>query len=78
MGCASAGNAAAEALNIFKDPRARPVEISAVLEDDKDVGITKHGLRANGFHMRSGKQCGDDRIRDLVFNDVGRSPDHGV
>ena len=62
----------ADLLQVFNDPRARPVEVRAILKDYIDVGIPEHGLRANGFDMRGGQQAGDDRIGHLVFDDVGR------
>ncbi len=42
-------------LHVFENPRARPIQIGSVFEDDEDVGIAKHGLRAHGFDVRSGK-----------------------
>ena len=61
-------------LQIFEHARARPVEVGAVLEDDENVGIAEHRLRPHSFHMGGGQKRRDDRIGDLVFNDVGRLP----
>ena len=43
----------------------------AVLKDDEDVGIAEHGLCAHGLNVRCCEKCRDDRIGDLVFDDVG-------
>src|SRR6185437_17065668 len=48
------GQSAADLLQVFENAGARPVEVCAVLKDNIDVGIAKHALRANGFHMRRG------------------------
>ncbi len=58
-------------LQILQDARARPIEIRSVLEDDEDVGIAEHRLRAHCFDMRRGQQSRDDRIGNLVLDDVG-------
>ena len=62
----------ADLLKILDDARARPVQIRPVLENDEDVGIAEHGLCPNGFDVRRGQQAGDDRIGDLIFDDIGR------
>ena len=51
---------------------ARPVEVGSVLEDDEDIRIAEHGLRAHGLYMRRREQGRDDGIGDLVFDDGGR------
>ena len=66
------GQSALDLLQVFDDARARPVEIRAVLEDDEDIRIAEHRLRAHGLDMRRSQQAGDDRIGHLVFDDVGR------
>ena len=71
------GQPSAKLLDIFEHPRTRPIQISAVLKHDKHVGIAEHGLRTHGFHMRRSKQCRDNRIGDLVFNDIRRTPRPG-
>ena len=57
-------------LQVFDDPRARPVEICAVLKNHIDVGVPEHRLRAHGFHMRCGQKAGDDRIGYLVLDHI--------
>jgi len=59
-------------LHVLENARARPIQIGSVLKDDEDVGVTKHGLRAHGFHVRCGEKCRDNGIRNLVFDDVRR------
>ena len=59
-------------LQIFEDARPRPVKIGAVVEDDEDTGVTEHGLGADALDVRSGQQRGDDGIRYLVFDNIGR------
>ena len=63
---------ALQLLQVFEHPRARPVEIRAVLEDDVHVGIAEHGLRAHCLDLRRGEHRGDDGVGHLVFDDVGR------
>src|SRR5579875_1083723 len=58
-------------LEVFRHPRPRPVEIGSILEDDEDVGISKHRLGADSLYARRGEHRGNDRVCDLVFNDVG-------
>jgi hypothetical protein len=62
----------ADLLQVFNHTRARPVEVGAVFKNYIDVGIAKHGLRADGLHMRGGQQAGDDWVGYLVFDDIGR------
>ena len=57
--------APADLLQIFDDPQTRPVQVRAVLKNYIDVGVAKHGLRANGLDMRGRQQAGDDRISHL-------------
>ena len=63
---------AADLLEIFEHAGARPVKVRSVLEDDVDIGIAEHRLRANGLHMRRGQKAGHDRVGDLIFDDVWR------
>ena len=63
--------ASGDLLHVLEDPGSRPIEVGTVLEDDEDVGITEHRLRPHRFHVRGGQKRGDDRIGDLVFDDVG-------
>ena len=56
---------------ILEDAAARPVEVGAVLEDDVDVGEAEVGKAADGFHLGRTQESRDDRIGDLVLQDVG-------
>src|SRR5260221_6688474 len=42
---------ARELLHVFKHAAARPIDVSAILEDDEHVRVVEHGLRANRLHM---------------------------
>ncbi len=66
------GQAACDLLHVFQNSRTRPVQIGGVFKNDKDVGITEHGLRPHSFYVRRSQKRGDDGIRDLIFDDVGR------
>ena len=57
-------------LQVFENARTRPIEISAVLKDDINVGIGEHRLRANGFDVRCRKQVADDGVSDLVLDHI--------
>src|SRR5207302_7498158 len=57
-------------LDVFEDAGTRPVEVGAVFEDDEDVGIAEHGLSANRLYVGGGEKRGDDRVGDLIFDDV--------
>ena len=39
-------------LQILHNPRTRPINIRSVFEDNEDVGIIEHGLRAYRFYSR--------------------------
>jgi hypothetical protein len=59
-------------LQIFQHTRARPIQIGAVLENNEHVGIAEHGLGANRFHVWRGKQGRNDRVSNLILDDIGR------
>src|SRR6266700_8051300 len=65
--------ASAKLLNVFEDPRTRPVQVRPVLKHDKHIGVAEHGLSTHSFHMRSSEQGRNNRIRDLVLNDIWRA-----
>ncbi len=58
---------------VLEHPRARPVDVGAVLEDHVHVGEAEVGEAANRLDLRRAEQRGDDRVGDLVFDDVGRA-----
>src|SRR6185437_3724682 len=57
-------------LQIFQDTRPRPIEIGAILEDNEDVGIAKHGLRSHCFDLGSSQKSRDNGIGDLIFDKI--------
>src|SRR6266700_5863056 len=66
--------ASAKLLNVFENPRTRPVQVRPVLKYDKHIGVAEHCLCTHGFHMRCSEQCRDNRIRDLILYDIWRAP----
>lgn len=62
----------ADLLKILNYTRACPVQICPVLKDDIDVRIAEHGLCTNRFLAWGREQRCDDRISDLIFDDIGR------
>jgi hypothetical protein len=55
---------------VFEDPRARPVDVGAVLEDHVDVAEAEIGVAADRFDLGRAQQRGDNRVGNLVFDDV--------
>ena len=72
VGRHTGGQLAPNAVQVLQHPRARPVEVGAVLEDDVDEGhaeerVPPHRPRAGHLeHLRG------DRIGDLVLHDARR------
>ena len=56
---------------VLQGARARPVDVGAFLEDDVDVGVAEIGEAAHVLHLGRAQHGGDDRIGDLVLDDVG-------
>ena len=65
------GRLALDLREVLEDARAGPVEVGAVLEDDVDVGEAEVGEAADRLDLRRAEEGGDDRVRDLVLEDVG-------
>ena len=63
---------------VFQRAAARPVEVGPVLEDHVDVGEAEVGEAADGLDLRRSEHGRDDRIGDLVLDDVGASVPAGV
>src|SRR5690348_1152217 len=59
-------------LDVFKYAGACPIEVCSVLENNKDVGITEHGLGSHGLNVGSCEKGRDNGIGDLVLDDVWR------
>src|SRR5919198_699438 len=55
-------------LEILRHSGTRPVKVSAILEHDKNVGISEHRLGSNAFDARSSQQRRNDWISDLIFD----------
>src|ERR1700676_1751311 len=66
------GQATSNLLHVLQNPRARPIQVCPILEDDEDVRIPKHCLCAYRFHVRRGEKCSDYGISDLVFDKARR------
>jgi len=43
-------------LHVFEDPRARPIEIGSIFEDDEHVGVAEHGLRSHRLTCGGGEK----------------------
>ncbi len=71
LGLHALGQPRQDSGEVFERARARPVDVGAVLEDDVDEGIAEVGEAAHGAHSWGAEQGGDDRVGDLVFEDVG-------
>ena len=56
---------------VLEDAAARPVEVRPFLEDDVDVREAEIRETADRLYLRSAEKRGDDRVGDLVLDDVG-------
>jgi len=56
---------------MYSITRAGPVEIGAVLEDGVDERVPEERIAAHDLHPRGGDEFGDDRVGDLVLDEVG-------
>ena len=64
------GKLTPEPVQIFEHAAARPVEVRSVLKNDVDVREAEEGVAADGLDLRGGDERGDDRVRELVFDEV--------
>ncbi len=62
----------AHLVEIFEHPRARPVEVGSVLEDDVDVGIAEERVAAHRHRLGHREHRGGQRVGDLVLDDLRR------
>ena len=56
---------------VFEHAAARPIDVGPFIEDDVNVGVAEVGEAADGLHVRRAEERRRDRIRHLVFDDVG-------
>ena len=64
----------AHAGQVLDDARARPVEVGAVLEHDVDERHPEHREAAYDLDLGRGEEGRDDRIGDLVLDQIGAPP----
>jgi hypothetical protein len=57
-------------VQILQHPRAGPVGVSAVLEQDVDEGVAEHRVPAHRLCPRHRHHRGGERVSDLVFDDA--------
>ena len=57
-------------LQVFNHAGTCPVDIRTIFKYDEDVRIIEHGLGTYGLDLRSSQQCGNNRVCDLVFDNV--------
>ena len=63
---------ACDLLQVFQHAAPRPVDVSTVLEHDEYIRVVGHRLRANRFDVRRRQHRGDDRIGNLILDQIGR------
>ena len=64
-------------VQILEYPRAGPVQVRAVLEQDVDERIAEHGVTAYGLRAGDREHGGGERIGDLVLDDLRSLPGIG-
>ncbi len=71
LGLHARGQLGGDLGQVLEHAGARPVDVGAVLEDDVDVAEAEVGEAADGLDLRRAQERRDDRIGDLVLDDVG-------
>ena len=56
----------------FEDSAASPIQIGAVFENNVNERKPEERVTANHLGMRDREHLSSERIRDLIFNDLGR------
>ena len=59
---------------LLEHPRARPVDVGAVGEDDVDEAHPEHRVAADRVDLRRALKRADERVGDLVLHEVGAAP----
>jgi hypothetical protein len=65
---------ARELAHVLEHARAPPIDVRAFIENYIDIRKAIIRAAANGAHMRGGQHRRDDRICDLVFDQIRTSP----
>ena len=66
-------HASGELIQPLQDTGARPVDVGPVFEQDIDIGVAKVREATDDGDLGRGQQRRDDRIGDLIFNEIGRA-----
>src|SRR5262249_39889624 len=69
-GVDSLGQHSPNGVQVLNDPRASPVNVGSILENDIDERFTEHRLTANELHLRRRDEPGGNRIGDLIFDEI--------
>ena len=67
----SFGKAILDLIEIFENPRARPVKIGSVFEDDIDIAVAEEGIAAHCFGAGNRKHGCGHRVGHLILNNSG-------
>jgi hypothetical protein len=68
------GQQRADVVQSLEHARACPVDVDVVIEDDVDEREAEHRLRAHGFEVRQSLKIRCERICDLIFDELRRTP----
>src|SRR5207248_6679369 len=64
---------AAHRIQIFNDPRSRPINVGTVLEDDVNERFAEHRFAADELYFGRGDENRGNWISDLVLDQIGRT-----
>src|SRR5213078_1349695 len=71
-GLGTGGEPALNRVQVLEHARAGPIEICPILEDHVHERRAEHRLPAHDFHLGDRKECGEERVRDLILHHLGR------